>query len=83
MSPLWERLRGFDVDIEVVDGHDLAALRLAIGAPGERMRIVMMNTVKGHGVDFMEHKMEWHYLPLDAQKHAQAQGSVAAGGTAP
>ena len=76
MSPLWERLRGFDVEIDIVDGHDIAALREALGRRGERTRIVMMRTTKGRGVDFMEDRMEWHYLPLDADKHARAQAGV-------
>jgi transketolase len=80
MSPLWERLRGFDIDLEVVDGHDLEALRRALQVRGPKTRIVVMRTVKGHGVDFMEDRMEWHYLPLDAARHAQAQAALAAQG---
>jgi transketolase len=76
MSPLWERLRGFDVDIDVVDGHDLTALRQALDSRSERTRVIVMRTVKGRGVDFMENRMEWHYLPLDAEQHARAQAGV-------
>jgi transketolase len=74
-------LRGFDVDVDVVDGHDLAALRKALDTRGTRTRVVLMQTVKGHGVGFMEGRMEWHYLPLDTAKHALAQADVAASGT--
>ncbi|HSV46550.1 MAG TPA: 1-deoxy-D-xylulose-5-phosphate synthase N-terminal domain-containing protein [Ramlibacter sp.] len=76
MAPLWERLRGFDPAIAVVDGHDLAAMRSVLSQSGGGMRIVMLRTTKGHGVAFMENKMEWHYLPLDADKHASAQAGV-------
>ena len=76
MSPLWERLIGFDVEIDVVDGHDMVALRESMAKRSDRVRIVMMRTVKGRGVDFMEGRMEWHYLPLDAGKHALAQACV-------
>lgn len=78
MSPLWERLRGFDVDVDVVDGHDAAALREALNTRRPRTRVVVMPTVKGHGVDFMENRMEWHYLPIDARQHALAQAAIAA-----
>jgi len=77
MSPLWERLKGFDVDIDVVDGHDPAALRGALDAQGERTRIIIMKTVKGRGVAFMEDRMEWHYLPIDSEKHEEAQAVLA------
>lgn len=72
MSPLWERLSGFSADLHVIDGHDLLTLRAVLSRPvGTRPCIVLMKTVKGHGVSFMENQMAWHYLPLtDAQYHA-------------
>jgi transketolase len=30
MSPLWNRLQGFDVDVDVIDGHDAGAIRAAL-----------------------------------------------------
>jgi transketolase len=68
MSPLWEKLKGFDIDLVVIDGHDLAELRSALEAAQHKLKIIIMQTIKGHGISFMERKMEWHYLPLtDAQ----------------
>ena len=64
MSPLWNRLQGFDVDLKVIDGHDPDAIRAALDGQRKSMRVIVMNTVKGHGVSFMENQMEWHYLPL-------------------
>jgi transketolase len=72
MSPLWERLKGFDVDVSVVDGHDPEAIRAALRSGGERFRIVMLQTVKGHGVRFMENRVEWHYLPLSQAQFDEA-----------
>ena len=72
MSPLWERLRGFEADIDVVDGHDPEALRKALGTSAQRPRLIVMRTIKGRGVSFMENRMEWHYLPLDAQQYETA-----------
>lgn len=73
MAPLWEKLRGFDLDLQVVDGHDPASLREALGATGySRPRMVVLETVKGHGVSFMERRMEWHYLPLSGERYQQA-----------
>lgn len=72
MSPLWEKLRGFDVDVEVIDGHDAGAIRGSLEGPGDRLRIVVMRTVKGHGVSFMENRMEWHYLPLKEEQFRAA-----------
>lgn len=72
MSPLSERIAGLDLDIQRVNGHDLAALRAVLDRPADKCRIVIMDTVKGHGVRFMENRMEWHYLPLKEDQYRQA-----------
>lgn len=64
MSPLWNRFQGFDIDLQVIDGHDPDAIRAALASEKQRLRIIVLRTVKGHGVSFMENRMEWHYLPL-------------------
>ena len=76
MAPLWDRLRGFDAEVAVVNGHDTAAIRTALDTPSDRLKIVVLKTVKGHGVSFMEHRMEWHYLPLSAEQYAAAIAQI-------
>lgn len=73
MSPLWEKLQGFDVDIKIVDGHDAEAIRNALSDRANRLQIIILKTIKGHGISFMENKMEWHYLPLT---EAQFQAAI-------
>jgi transketolase len=72
MSPLWERLQGFDIDLHVVNGHDTGVIRAALGAQADQVKVVILRTVKGHGVSFMENQMKWHYLPLTAELYKQA-----------
>jgi transketolase len=72
MSPLWDRLQGFDVDLHVIDGHDADALRIALEGQRQRLQVIILRTIKGHGVSFMENKMEWHYLPLSAEQYKMA-----------
>ncbi len=77
MSPLAEKLAGFDLDIQCVNGHDLDEIRTAIDQmPKNKCRIIILQTIKGHGVSFMEHKMEWHYLPLKEAQFLQAISEV-------
>ncbi len=74
MSPLWQRLQGFEIDLDVIDGHDLDAIRQVLSRPASgKPRVIALKTVKGHGVEFMEGRMEWHYLPLTAELFAQTQ----------
>ena len=72
MSPLWERLSGFNVCISVIDGHDLDEIREAANKVTNNIHLVFMKTTKGKGISFMENKMEWHYLPLKEESFKEA-----------
>ena len=78
MSPLWERLQGFDVDLEVIDGHDSDEIRRALSLSSERPRFIVLRTVKGKGVSFMENRMDSHYLPLTEDKFRIAMTELGA-----
>jgi transketolase len=72
MDPLFERLKGFDVDLHVISGHDLDAMRAALDSTSNRLKIIIMQTTKGKGVSFMEDRMEWHYLSLGETDYQRA-----------
>jgi transketolase len=72
MAPLWEKLGGFDLDLQIIEGHDLEAIRHALDQDPPRPRLIVLETVKGKGVSFMENRMEWHYLPLNEAHYRQA-----------
>lgn len=76
MSPLWERLKGFEVDVHVIDGHDADAIRGALALGSDRTRIIVMRTVKGKGVSFMENRMDSHYLPLNEKQFRAAIAEI-------
>lgn len=71
MRDLDTRIKTFHVDVETLDGHDTDALTSTLKRESIRPRFLLLNTVKGHGISFMENRMEWHYLPLDTE-HFQA-----------
>ena len=72
MSPLQEKLKGFDIEMLIVPGHDLNCIRDALQKKCSRPKFIILETVKGHGVSFMENKMEWHYLPLNEMQYQKA-----------
>jgi transketolase len=37
---------------------------------------IVARTVKGRGVSFMEHRMEWHYLPLTDEQYQAAVAEI-------
>ena len=78
MSPLWRRLQGFDVDLHVIDGHDCEAIRAALAHVSDRLRLIILRTVKGKGLSFMENRIDSHYLPLTADQFRLAEVELSA-----
>lgn len=73
LSPLAEKFRAFGSTTIEVDGHDPAAILQGISTEFDHGPLVVVaNTTKGHGVSFMEDRVEWHYLPLSQELYDQA-----------
>jgi transketolase len=71
------KLTEFGWAAQDVPGHDQEALGAALDAPTEgRPRAIVARTTFGYGVSFMESRIEWHYLPLDDDALARAQGEL-------
>ena len=69
--PIVEKLEAFGFHTQAIDGHDMEAIEAALNAAkavkGQPSAIVM-KTVKGKGVSFMENNAAWHGVaPNDAQ----------------
>jgi transketolase len=83
LGPFADKLRGFRVDVREIDGHDPAAIERAATEAGgreaggdDRPVAIVARTVKGRGVSFMEHRMEWHYLPLTDEQYQAAVAEI-------
>lgn len=76
MDPLWEMLKGFDIEIAVVDGHDLEAITTEFNRPQDRLRAIFLRTIKGKGVPGMEGAMHSHYLPLTNEQYRSALANM-------
>lgn len=73
--PIDEKLRAFGFHVEVIDGHDFGQIEQAIeiakatrGCP----TAVILKTVKGKGVSFMENQASWHGKAPNDAEYAQA-----------
>lgn len=72
----WKSI-GFDV-IEV-DGHNVESIIVSIKTlknSNQKPKLIIANTIKGKGVDYMENKMEWHYLPMNEEMYKKALDSL-------
>ena len=73
MDVLPPKFGAFGLEVAEIDGHSPAELDGALaGRGGDGPLVVVLRTVKGHGVPFMEGRMEWHYLPMSADHYASA-----------
>ena len=79
LEPLGDKWRAFGFETFEVDGHDLDQLADAIEkAQAVKGKPIMLlcDTVKGKGVDFMEGDPAWHYGGLSAELVEKAKRSI-------
>ncbi len=76
LAPLAEKIRAFGVDVQSIDGHKMDELAASLSRRAKGPRVIVARTVKGHGVSFMENKMEWHYLPMTEAQYRRALAEV-------
>ena len=79
--PIDEKLKAFGFHVEVIDGHDFdqieAALNTAKATKGQPSAIIM-KTVKGKCVSYMENQAGWHGKAPNDAEHAQAISELTA-----
>lgn len=78
MEDLRPRFEAFGARVTEADGHDADALLAVLPPRSEGFQIVVLHTVKGKGISFMENRLEWHYLPLSDDLYAQAVAELEA-----
>jgi transketolase len=71
-EPIDEKFRAFGFDVLIMNGHDmtdvLTTLTKAKRARAGKPVCVLAYTIKGKGVSFMEHQLDWHgKAPNDEQ----------------
>jgi transketolase len=85
LEPLDAKLDAFGFHVIAADGHDFASLlelrdqckqALADGNPGRPLAIIC-NTIKGHGIRYMQDTVACHYLPMDDAQYSQALEELA------
>lgn len=73
LDPLDQKFAAFGWNVTEIDGHDHAAIRQELTRPvTDKPKVILANTVKGKGVDFMEHSLLWHYRSPDQTMYESA-----------
>lgn len=79
LEPFAKKWEAFGFITREVNGHDFEALAAAIDYAHEEKTapvVIIANTVKGKGVDFMENQVKWHYGSMDSTLAEKAKASV-------
>ena len=83
LEPFADKWRDFGWNVIEVDGHDLDALDDAFAkawSAEDGPTLILANTVKGKGVDFMENNVVYHYASADSAVCEQAKALILKGG---
>ena len=79
--PIDEKFVAFGLFVQTVDGHDFDAIDAAVKrAEQERGRpsAIVLKTVKGKGVSFMENQVGWHGKAPNEEQYRTAMEELTA-----
>jgi transketolase len=62
LEPLSQKFESFGFEVLELNGHDFGELREAMAKPPKNPTVIIANTVKAKGVDFMENRAEYHTI---------------------
>ena len=79
LEPFADKWRAFGWEVVEVDGHDFDQLDEALARAWVATDVpvlILANTIKGKGVDFMENNVVYHYASADSELCARAKASI-------
>jgi transketolase len=79
LEPFADKWKSFGFIVKDIDGHNMNELAQAIDFALENKDapvMIIANTVKGAGIDFMENDYRWHYGAIDDDMYNKAKESL-------
>lgn len=79
LEPFADKWRSFGWNVLEIDGHDFDQLDDALSKAWNAKDVpvlILANTIKGKGVDFMENNVVYHYAAGDSEVCARAKASI-------
>ena len=77
LEPLDDKFRAFGYEVMHMDGHDMEDILLTLGkarkACSGKPQCIIAQTVKGKGVSFMEHQLDWHGKAPNDEQYQKAR----------
>ena len=72
LGRLDKKFEDFGFSVDTIDGHSLEALCETLTKESNMPRAIIANTVKAHGISFLENNKMSHQCLLSSKKYAQA-----------
>ncbi len=80
LEPLADKWASFGFEVKVIDGNNIKeicdAIDEALANTTDKPYMIILDTIKGCGIDFMEDNYTWHYGAIDDNKYQQAKESL-------
>jgi transketolase len=79
LEPIMDKWKSFGFKVSVADdGNDFESLENAFNQcrSDKEPKCIIARTKKGHGIEFMENRVEWHYLPMNQSEYNQAINEI-------
>ena len=80
LEPLADKWTAFGFITKVIDGNNIKeicdAIDEALANETDSPYMIVLDTIKGCGIDFMEDNYTWHYGAIDDTKYQQAKESL-------
>lgn len=78
--PIADKFKAFNFNVVEIDGHDFDQIRSAFNNAKETKGMptcIILKTIKGKGVSFMENKADWHGKAPNDEEYAIAMADLA------
>ncbi|MCA9387917.1 MAG: transketolase, partial [Candidatus Andersenbacteria bacterium] len=79
LEPLRDKLEAFGFYVKDVDGHNIREVIASLEearAIYEKPMAIILHTIPGKGVDFIEYKPEWHGKPPNKEEAEDALSQI-------
>lgn len=71
-SQIADKFKAFGFDVSEVNGHDIETLLEVLPIKSDKPRAIIANTIKAHGISFLENNKMSHHCSLTKKKYLQA-----------
>lgn len=79
LAPFPEKFKGFGWDVTEINGNAMAEIIPALQQRGPRPLCIVAHTNKGHGISFMQDKVDWHHKVPSAEQFQIGLAELAEG----